>query len=90
MIWTKNVKLEKLRFSSDLVLALAIVHHIKKVMPHEQFANCLADIAKKYIIIEDVGTQKIYQTQFENRGFKLEKRLTSYPKERTISLYVKA
>jgi hypothetical protein len=85
----KNSKLEKIRYSSELVLALAIVHHVKKIMPHANFANCLADLSKKHIIIEDVDSAPVYEKIFLKRGFKLINRLTSYPKSRTISLYSK-
>jgi 2-polyprenyl-3-methyl-5-hydroxy-6-metoxy-1,4-benzoquinol methylase len=79
-----------MRSSSDLVLALAIVHHVGKQMPHNKFAEILANLSKKHIIIEDIETAAIYQTIFEQKGFRLVERQTSYPEYRTISLYSRA
>jgi len=78
-----------MRSSSDLVLALAVVHHVGKQMPHEKFADILANLAKKHIIIEDIETAPIYQKIFEAKGFSLVERKESFPSYRTISLYSK-
>lgn len=75
------------RYTSDLVLALAIVHHVGKFLPHTKFAEILANLSKKYILIEDIETQTIYQEVFEKRGFKLIERIDSFPSPRMISLY---
>jgi SAM-dependent methyltransferase len=71
------------RFKSDLVLALAIVHHVIKVMPHEDFAKLLSALSNKYILIEDINSAQIYEDKFVKLGFKL---IKSY-QERTYSLY---
>jgi len=85
-----NPKLEKTRYAGDLVLALAIVHHVKKFMEPNIFAQCLADLSKRHIIIEDVGgSTPLYQKIFINNGFKLIKRIPSWPNDRTVSLYTK-
>lgn len=75
------------RYSSDLVMALAIVHHIGKLIKHTQFAEILMRLSKKYILIEDIETKEIYQKEFENNGFCLVGRTDSFPKPRTMSLY---
>ena len=75
------------RYSSDLVMALAIVHHIGKLIPHTKFAEILMNLSKKYILIEDIETKEIYQKEFEDNGFYLVGRTDSFPKPRTMSLY---
>lgn len=77
------------RFSSDLVIALAITHHMKKLMSVEDFANGIASIADKYILIEDIVNVDKYQKEFEKRGFVLKHRCDSYPAKRQLSLYQK-
>jgi hypothetical protein len=75
------------RYSSDLVLALAIVHHIP--FSAEFFCDVLALLSRKQILIEDIGTADIYQQLLQQRGFKLVDRYNSYPNPRTLSLYSK-
>lgn len=85
----KNNRHEDLRYSSDLILALAIVHHMQKIMPHKDFVKLLANLSKKYIIVEDVDTRVFYEEELKKYGFNLVKRVTSFPASRTISLYSK-
>ena len=76
---------EKERYSSDLVIALAIVHHI--TFKHITFAKLLADLTKKYLLLEDINTEKVYETHLTKYGLKLIKRINSYPGNRKLSLY---
>ena len=91
---------QKDRYSSELVMALALVHHACKVMSHEDIAKFLAGISKKYILIEDIGeslrsystlktTAPVYQQEFKALGFNLIKRIKSIPSDRSLSLYCK-
>lgn len=75
-----------IRYRSELVLALAIVHHLSGIS-HQEFAKFLSDLSKKYILIEDIGTCQIYEKEFLNLGFKLIKRIDSWPIDRMLSLY---
>lgn len=83
----KMKEFSEARYSSDLIMALAIVHHIGKLIPHSKFAEILMNLSKKYILIEDVETKEIYQEEFEKNGFYLVERKDSFPLPRTISLY---
>jgi SAM-dependent methyltransferase len=84
-----NKLYEENRYSSDLVIALAIVHHVKNEMSSEKFAGLLTKLSKKYILIEDVDQQVEYQNVFSKLGFSLHKRLSSSPQSRTLSVYRK-
>lgn len=84
-----NKMFETDRFKSDLVIVLAIVHHIKSVISPTHFVAMLKSICNKYVLIEDIGSTEEYQSLFENNGFVLEKRLASSPEPRTLSLYRK-
>lgn len=75
----------KERFGSELVLALAIVHHIK--FSHEFFSDVLTFLSDKYILLEDIDTAAAYQGFLQTRGFRLVERVPSYPTSRTLSLY---
>lgn len=77
------------RYGSDVVIAMAIVHHLKGTMSHEKFSECLVKLSKKYIILEDIGTAGIYEKFLAQMGFMLEQRIKSTPGSRTISLYKK-
>lgn len=79
---------QTLRYTSDLVMALAISHHT--LIPHIQFANILVSLSKKYILIEDIEEKEIYQIEFEKNGFVLVDRKISFPTSRTLSLYLKS
>jgi len=83
-----NCKLhENLRFYSDLVLALAIVHHLNGVVKPKAFARGLSNISNKYILIEDINSAKLYKDEFVKLGFELIRREESYPLPRSLSLY---
>ena len=73
------------RYSSDLIMALAISHHTS--IPHNQFANILVNISRKHILIEDIDAKETYQKEFEKHDFMLVDRKTSFPVPRTLSLY---
>jgi len=77
------------RYSSDLVIALAIVHHITFPQPHVQFAKLMASLTKKYLILEDINTEATYEKLLPKHGMKLVKRINSYPGSRKLSLYEK-
>jgi hypothetical protein len=78
---------ESKRFKSDLVLALAIVHHIK--MEPAVFVNMLDSICQKYILIENIDSDHIYQSLFKGARYELVKTMPSSPAPRTLSLYRK-
>lgn len=85
----RNKMFETFRFKSDLVMALAIVHHISNVISPAEFVKMLHSICNKYVLIEDIGTMCVYQALFEQHGFVLQERLESTPSSRTLSLYRK-
>lgn len=82
-----NKHFETSRFKSDLVVALAIVHHIK-VSPLE-FVKMIDSICNKYVIIEDITDAPGYEALFVQQGYELVKRIDSSPSPRTLSLYKK-
>lgn len=85
-----NENFETSRYKSDLVIALAIVHHLKiQKMPPEVFADMLDSICKRYIILEDIDEADVYEKIFIQRGYELVKRIDSSPLPRTLSLYRK-
>ena len=85
-----NENFETSRYKSDLVVALAIVHHLKiQKMPAVDFVNMLDSICNRYIILEDVDEAEVYETLFLERGYELVKRIDSSPVPRTLSLYRK-
>jgi hypothetical protein len=85
-----NDNFETSRYKSDLVVALAIVHHLKiQKMPAVDFVNMLDSICNRYIILEDVDEAEVYETLFLERGYELVKRIDSSPLPRTLSLYRK-
>tara|TARA_R100001244_G_scaffold25113_4_gene25597 strand:+ start:58562 stop:59731 length:1170 start_codon:yes stop_codon:yes gene_type:complete len=73
------------RYSSELVIALAIVHHI--TFKHEIFAKLLANLTKKFLILEDINTAEVYEKALIKHGLELVKRISSYPGGRKLSLY---
>jgi len=77
------------RYKSDLVLALAIVHHIKDVISPSDFVKTLLSISNEYILIEDIDDMPTYERLFIDHGCELVKRVDSYPLPRTLSLYRK-
>ena len=78
---------EKERYSSDLVLALAIVHHIKDIISPKNFVQLLTSYAKNYVLLEDIDQRGEYEKEFLNLGWKLKERMVSTPGDRTLSLY---
>lgn len=82
-----NENFETSRFKSDLVVALAIVHHIK-ISPLE-FVKMIDSICNKYVIIEDITNAAGYEELFIEQGYELVKRIDSSPSPRTLSLYKK-
>lgn len=82
-----NLLCEDFRFKSDLVLGLAIVHHISGIVSIKQFSESLARLSNKYILLEDIDAKDLYEKEFIELGFKLVKRVNSYPESRTLSLY---
>lgn len=82
-----NKNFETSRFKSDLVVALAIVHHIK-IEPYE-FIKVMDSICNKYIIIEDINNAHGYENLFTQQGYGLVKRVDSFPLPRSLSLYEK-
>ena len=84
-----NKAFETIRYRSDLVMALAIVHHIRDVISQADFVKTLLSISNKYILIEDIDQVAIYEKLFLEQGCELVKRVNSTPSPRTLSLYKK-
>ncbi len=82
-----NDNYETSRFKSDLVVALAIVHHIK--VKASEFVKMIDSICNKYVIIEDINDAIGYEKLFVEQGYELVKRIDSTPLPRTLSLYRK-
>lgn len=82
-----NENYETSRYKSDLVVALAIVHHIK--IPASDFVKMIDSICNKYVIIEDITNAAGYEELFVEQGYELVKRIDSSPSPRTLSLYKK-
>ncbi|MFA5759416.1 MAG: class I SAM-dependent methyltransferase [Clostridia bacterium] len=82
-----NTYEQNIRYRSDLIVALAIVHHVDKSISHYEFAQILVNLCKKYIIIEDINTKEIYEDVFKQNNFILINRLASNPESRTLSLF---
>lgn len=84
-----NAAFETIRYKSDLVMALAIVHHIKSIVAPSEFVEMLLSISNKYILIEDIDQRDFYEKCFLEQGCELIKRVDSIPAPRSLSLYRK-
>jgi hypothetical protein len=84
-------KKQEIYFSrSDLVVALAVVHHLKiQKISSEKFCQLLSVLTNKYILLEDIDSATEYEKNLSKLGFKLSQRLPSFPEGRTISLFEK-
>ena len=80
------------RYKSDMVMSLAIIHHLhkddKKITP-ARFVGLLTKLSKKYILIENITLEDlaIYDKEFVSYGLKLIKRFDIVPDNRKLSLY---
>ncbi len=89
------------RYASDLIMALAIVHHLNKIVSptgpkrfnkitHQLFAKMLMKYSKKYILIENIGNDRgLYEAIFTKNNYELVDRQHNGPNKRHISLYRK-
>jgi hypothetical protein len=86
----RNEKNRHHRYRSDMVMAMAIVHHLHKdsVTPPE-FAKLLKSLAKKYIFLEHTGpvNREVYENALTKMGCKLVKRVSVDPHPRGLSVY---
>jgi 2-polyprenyl-3-methyl-5-hydroxy-6-metoxy-1,4-benzoquinol methylase len=78
------------RYHADVVLALAVTHHLKDVGMSVAFvAGILAGLTKKYLLIEDIVLPGEYRKEFERLGMEIVKRVPSYPTKRILTLWRK-
>ena len=80
------------RYKSDMVMALAIIHHLhknnKETTP-SMFVDLLKSLSKKYILIENITLEDlaVYDKVFASKNIKLIKRYDITPDDRKLSLY---
>jgi hypothetical protein len=61
----------KARFRSDMVLALAIVHHLvfSAQLTFEEIISQISEVSSNYLVIEFISTEDIYVSQWYHEGF---------------------
>jgi hypothetical protein len=78
------------RYRADCVVALAMTHHFKNAkLDPVDVASIIANLADKWIIIEDIAQTNAYHSTFKANGFKRIETVESRPKSRKISLFGK-
>ncbi len=79
---------DKNRYRSDLVMALAMVHHLKiQGLSIAAVVKFLLSLSTKYVLIEDIDSVAEYEQEFIANNYYLVKRVLSEPQTRTLSLY---
>jgi len=80
------------RFKSDMVMALAIIHHLhknNKSTTPSRFVDLLKNLSNKYILIENITLEDlaVYDKVFDSKGIKRIKRFDITPDDRKLTLY---
>ena len=76
------------RYQADTLVALAVTHHFEtaKISAHK-VAKAFTQLARKWILLEEVGPKVVYINAFTKAGFRLMSRIPSYPENRQLSLW---
>lgn len=81
---------EDLRLRSDLVMALAVTHHLPSGISVSAFATVACRLANRYVLVEDIDHRDAFKEAARAAGFQLARRVASHPEPRTISVYQRA
>jgi len=78
------------RFHADVVLALALTHHLDRAGHSVEYvAGLLARLSRDYLVVEDIVHVAAYAAQLRAHGFEVEQTVPSVPSGRTLTLWRK-
>lgn len=79
------------RFHADVVVALAMTHHLAKAgWSVSEVVDILDGLARRHLLIEDIVDVPAYSSELERRGFRVSDHRVSYPTDRTLTLWSRA